>query len=166
MSVAGGMHGRRHAWQGTCVVGGMHVGGGVCGGGCVRGGRHSWQGVCMAGDCMVGDMHFRDMCGGGCAWWGACVAGEMATAADGMHPTGMHSCFTGVCQSFCPREVCMMSLPVWLPGPVFLSGGGVSVRETPPDTDSHCTVKSGRYASYWNAFLLTFILNLKVLSLF
>ena len=23
----------------------------------------------------------------------ACVAGEMATVADGMHPTGMHSCF-------------------------------------------------------------------------
>ena len=23
---------------------------------------------------------------------GACVAGEMATAADGTHPTGMHSC--------------------------------------------------------------------------
>ena len=42
----------------------------------------------------------------------------------------------------------------------------VSFRETPPDRDSHCTVKSGRYASYWNAFLLTFILNLKVLSLF
>ena len=24
---------------------------------------------------------------------GACVAGETATVADGMHPTGMHSCF-------------------------------------------------------------------------
>ena len=23
---------------------------------------------------------------------GACAAGEMATAADGTHPTGMHSC--------------------------------------------------------------------------
>ena len=31
--------------------------------------------------------------GGGHAWRrGACVAGEMATAADGMHPSGMHSC--------------------------------------------------------------------------
>ena len=27
------------------------------------------------------------VCGGG-----ACMAGEMAIAADGMHPTGMHSC--------------------------------------------------------------------------
>ena len=25
-------------------------------------------------------------------WQGACVAGETATAADGTHPTGMHSC--------------------------------------------------------------------------
>ena len=36
---------------------------------------------------------------GGRVWWGACMAGghacmagEMAIAADGMHPTGMHSC--------------------------------------------------------------------------
>ena len=38
------------------------------------------------------------MYGGGQAWWGdmhgrgACVVGKMATAANGMHPTGMHSC--------------------------------------------------------------------------
>ena len=30
------------------------------------------------------------MCGGG-----ACVPGEMATAAGGTHPTGMHSCSYG-----------------------------------------------------------------------
>ena len=42
-------------------------------------GRHVWQGVCMA----VG------VCGGE----GACVAGETATAVDGTHPTGMHSCY-------------------------------------------------------------------------
>ena len=41
----------------------------------------------MAGGCMVGG------CGGGCVWWGACVTGEMATAAGGTHPTGMHSCW-------------------------------------------------------------------------
>ena len=32
--------------------------------------------------------------GGGRAWQGgmeACMAGELATAADGSHPTGMHS---------------------------------------------------------------------------
>ena len=50
-----------------------------------RGGRgHVW-GVCMAGG----------MCGRGvCVVGGkACAAGEMATAADGTHPTGMHSCY-------------------------------------------------------------------------
>ena len=38
---------------------------------------------------MAGNMH-----GGGHAWQGVCMEGEMATAADGMHPTGMHSCFS------------------------------------------------------------------------
>ena len=55
----------------------MHGGGGVyvAGGMCGRG--HAWQGACVAGG-----MHGR----------GACVAGETTTAADGTHPTGMHSC--------------------------------------------------------------------------
>ena len=39
-----------------------------------------------------------------------------------------------------------------------LSRGGlcpveISVRETPPDREPPYTVKSGQYASYWNAFL-------------
>ena len=36
-------------------------------------------------------------------WHGACMtAGEMATAADGTHPTGMHSCYilTSIYSSF------------------------------------------------------------------
>ena len=44
----------------------------------------------------VGGMHGGgggDMCGSWHVWQGGCVAGEMATAADGMHPTGMHSGF-------------------------------------------------------------------------
>ena len=43
-----------------------------------------------------GGMHGRGvhaMAGGSMHVKGACVAGETATAADGMHPTGMHSCF-------------------------------------------------------------------------
>ena len=40
---------------------------------------------------MAGGMH-----GGG----HECVAGEMATAADGTHPTGMHSCWMGLCLQF------------------------------------------------------------------
>ena len=59
---------------------------------CPQGGVHGergcvWQrGACMVKRGMQGKeevMHGR----------GACVAGEMATAANGMHPTGMHSCF-------------------------------------------------------------------------
>ena len=56
-----------HAWQGVCVVGVMHGRGRV------------WQ----------GGMYGR----GGVHGRGACMAGETATAADGTHPTGMHSCF-------------------------------------------------------------------------
>ena len=99
--MAGGMHGRGHARWGACMVAGMCVVVGVC----VVGGMPG-RGVCMAGG-----MHGRGHAFQGHVWWGdvhgggACVAGEMATAADGMHPIGIHSCFTGVCQSFCPRGV-------------------------------------------------------------
>ena len=55
-------------------------------------------GVCMKGGaCMAGDMHERgSMHGRGvmCGWRWGCVAGETATAADGTHPTGMHTCLT------------------------------------------------------------------------
>ena len=87
----------------------------------------------------------------------------------------------------CPRGggVCMMSLPIWLPGPMFLleglsswshvrSSGGLCLgglclgglcpgglcprgglcRETPTRNQ-----KSRRYASYWNAFLFTLMLE-------
>ena len=56
----------------ACVAkGGMPgMGGGACVAGCVCGGG--------------GWVH---------AWQGPCIAGEMATAADGTHPTGMHSCY-------------------------------------------------------------------------
>ena len=49
-----------------------------------------------SGVCVAGGMHGR-----GSTWQGdmrgrgACMAGETATAADGMHPTGMHSCLHG-----------------------------------------------------------------------
>ena len=43
-------------------------------GGGVHDGGHAWQ----------GGMHGR----------GVCMTGEMATAAGGTHPTGMHSCST------------------------------------------------------------------------
>ena len=104
MCVKNSVHrlGRGHALQGACMAGGMHGRGGICGrghtwqGACVAGG-HVWQGgmcggaVCVArGKLWQGRMHDRQH-----AWQGrglACVAGEMATATDGAHPTGMHPC--------------------------------------------------------------------------
>ena len=75
----------------------------------------------------------------------------------------------------CPnrrRGLCMMSLPVWLPGAMFLLGslslvpcsfqgslsrGSLSrdlCQGRPPlGRDPHGTVKSGQYASYCNALL-------------
>ena len=54
----------------------------------------------------------------------------------------------------------MMSLPVWLPGPMLLRGevslsgslGGGSIQGGLCQGDPR-TMKNGRYASYWNAFL-------------
>ena len=37
----------------------------------------------------------------GHAWQGACVAGEMATAEDGTHPTGIHSCSLYLFSTYC-----------------------------------------------------------------
>ena len=61
-----GMPKRVHGEGGLVAKGGMH---GKGGGACMAKGGHAWQ-------------------------IGACVAGETASAADGMHPTGMHSCCT------------------------------------------------------------------------
>ena len=55
--------------------------------------RGHGRGACVAGQaCMFGGMH-----SGGHEWQGACMArgeacmaGEMATAADSTHSTGMH----------------------------------------------------------------------------
>ena len=61
----------------------------------MAGGGSAWQGACMAGG--VGGLYG----GEGCAWQGrgmhsrgTCLAGQTATAADGRHPTGMHSCYS------------------------------------------------------------------------
>ena len=65
----GGMHGR-----GTYMAGGGHG-----------------RGACVAAGCMAGGGVWCMT--GGHAWrGGACVAGEMASAEDGTHPTGMHFC--------------------------------------------------------------------------
>ena len=60
----------------ACVKNSVHrVGGGMHGGG----GVHGKGGMCGEGG-------------------GSCVAGEMATAVDVTHPTGMHSCSFGFLQ--------------------------------------------------------------------
>ena len=55
-------------WQGACLAGGGHVWQGGMAGGYV-----------ISGACMVGR--------------GGLPAGQTATEAGGMRPTGMHSCF-------------------------------------------------------------------------
>ena len=67
LSMGGGCAWQRgHAWRGACM--------GVFMEGVYAAGGHAWQG------------------GGGVHMQGGFVAGEMATAADGWHPTGMHPC--------------------------------------------------------------------------
>ena len=72
--------GRRHAWQGSCMAGGMHHRGyawprGLAwqGGGACMAWGHAWQGGMRV-------WRERDA-----------RAGEMATEAGGTHPTGMNS---------------------------------------------------------------------------
>ena len=93
------------AWQGACIAGCMHGKGAMCG----RGGSVHGRGTCMVeGVCMA-------RAGG--AWqgafmaWRACVAGEMATAIDGVHPTGMHSCYR-IC--FCKETNLPYNLTTWI----------------------------------------------------
>ena len=64
---------------------------------CVKnsvGGACMLKGACMAGGVARGVRGEGDMCGRGDMHdrEGACVAGETVTAADGTHPTGIHSC--------------------------------------------------------------------------
>ena len=52
----------------------------------------------VGGACMAGGMYSRGHPGQrGHALWGACMAGDMATAANGTHPTVIHSCFLKYC---------------------------------------------------------------------
>ena len=78
------------AW-GTCMAGDVHGKGACVAGGSAWQGGHVWQG-CAWGACMVGGHAWQGSVHGGEG--GACTAGETATAADGTHPTGMHSCST------------------------------------------------------------------------
>ena len=91
-----GMYGR-----GVCMAGCVHGRGCTRQGACRAGGcawqEHAWQGGMHGRGAWQGGMHGRGVHGGGHVWQGSvcgrgCMAGDTATAADGMHPTGMHSC--------------------------------------------------------------------------
>ena len=64
--------GKGHAWQGACVVGGMHGGGG-----------HVWWGACMVeGACVAGGMHGGGHACGGHVWQGGMHGGGVHATAD------------------------------------------------------------------------------------
>ena len=117
----------------------VHGGGGVWQGACMAG-----EGVCMAGGvCGGGGMWGGGMCGqGGMHGQGACMAGGMhgrgvCVAEGGMHGREGGMCGSGACMH---RGVCV--------------AGGVHAPPHPPDTTRYGQSMHGRYASYWNAFLL------------
>ena len=116
----------QRSW-GKVIFSEAHVKNSVHGGACLAGG-HAWQ----------GDMHGR-----GHAWRVVCVAGGMCGGCivGGMHGRG-HAWQRGICVA----GGCM--------------AGGVHGRghachtHHPPHTMRYGRSMRGRYASYWNAFLL------------
>ena len=54
------------------------------------------EGACAEGGHGTGGLSGREVCVAEGSWMaggeGACMAGETVTAADCIHPTGMHSC--------------------------------------------------------------------------
>ena len=69
--MAGGMCGRGHVWQGTCVAGDACVVGGMHGRGACMAGRHAWQGGMHGrGVCMTGGMCGRGVHARGHVWQG------------------------------------------------------------------------------------------------
>ena len=128
------------AWPGLCMARG-HVWPGGC--------MHSW-GACMAGGtCMA---EGRGMHGGGCmhgrvhAWQGACVAGGMHGRGAFMAEGGLHG---GGC-AWGDVHGCVHGGHAW---------GTWGDIHTPPTPGRyyHYGIRSmsGRYASYWNAFLFS-----------
>ena len=88
--------------------------------------------------------------------------------------TNLRECnvFRPVCQSGGGR-LCMMSLPVWLLGPMFLLWGlclwshvtsrSVQRQTLDRDLSPPRVGGDGRYASYWNAFFLSMFLLIPIL---
>ena len=104
---------------------------GIClstGGACVAGGACT-----VGGACVVEDVHGRGACmvrtcmmGGMCGWGSAWPGGGGSAWPGGMYGGG--TCVVGAC----------------------MAGGHAWQGDMHSRRDGHC---SGRYASYWNAFL-------------
>ena len=137
----GGLHGRGggHAMQGVCMVGGMH------------GGGHAWQGACVAGG-----MHGRGACmAGGHAWqgheWHWVTHGKGACMVGGIYGWGMHGRGHAWQRGVCGRGACIT-------GGIYgrgMHGRGHAYHACPPSRYYGHGIRSmsGRYTSYWNAFL-------------
>ena len=81
------------------------------GGVCLLWGVSTLGGMSALGGCLLwgGGCLLRGVCSGGCLFLGAggvgsalTQPGETATAADGTHPTGMHSCLNN--RFFCTQK--------------------------------------------------------------
>ena len=116
----------------ACMAGGHAWQWGVCGRGVCMAGGHAWRGLCMAG----GHVWWEGLCGRGHAWWGRCMCSRGGTyVVGGMHGRG-HAW-----QGACVGRACM--------------AGGMhgNAQMPPPSRYYKIWSMSGRYASYWNAFL-------------
>ena len=146
-----------------------------------RGGMLGWQGACMvAGVCA--------WLQGVCGWWGACmVAGVMCGCGGGRGHAGlggMHGCGGHVwlmiraCVVVGGMHGCQghaWLLGVWLQWGMHGCGGGMCGCQGGMCSCGVCVVAGGgacigydeirsmsrQYASYWNAFLLSHILQFK-----
>ena len=138
------------AWQGVACM----VGGGMCGRG-----HELWGVVCVAGGACVA---------GGSAWWG-CVHGRVHAWQGGMWGRGgMHE--GHVWQGGVHGGGACMVGGMHSRGGACLAGGGVrckgsACKHAPRQIirDTVIRSRSGRYASYWNAFLFFYRNVLSVL---
>ena len=133
--------GQGYVFTGVCDS--VHRGACMVAGGCAWLGGHAWlPGACVvARECMVA-MGVCVVAGGHVWLWGACVvAGGCAWL-----PGGLHGCGRG--------EACVVASGVHgCRGHMWLQGGHVWLQGACVGYDVIRSM-SGRYASYWNAFLL------------
>ena len=104
----------------------------------------AWQkGVCSGGHAWWG-----------CAWWGACMTGGHAQQGRHAQQGGMHSRGMQGGGAMHSRGMCVVG-GMQGRGGMHGGGGGCACHTCPPDTTRYGRSMRGRYASYWNAFLLT-----------